>query len=81
MDREVSDSMSIENDPVFDVITPLCSVCLNCGDRIKTKNGRIGTVMGIYTGTTGLEVEFDDTAPSLETIDIKDIIEIIKDAK
>lgn len=37
--------------------------------------------MGIYTGTTGLEVEFDDTAPSLETKDIKDIIEIIKDVE
>lgn len=37
MNSEVSDSISIENDPVFDVITPLCSICLNCGDRIKQK--------------------------------------------
>lgn len=42
-------------------------------DRIKTKDGRVGTVMGIYSGTTGLEVEFDDNAPETETIDLEDI--------
>ena len=43
-------------------------------DRIKPKDGRIGTVMGIYTGTTGLEVEFDDNIPETETLDIKEIL-------
>lgn len=52
---------------------------INECDRIKTKDGRIGTVMGIYDGTTGLEIEFDDIAPKMETIDVADVIEIIKD--
>lgn len=47
-------------------------------DTIKTKDGRIGTVMGIYDGTTGLEVEYHDTAPETETVDITDVIEIIR---
>ena len=50
-------------------------------DRIKTKDGRIGTVMGIWFDSTGLEVEFDDNAPKTETIDIKDVKEILKDAE
>lgn len=50
-------------------------------DRIITKDNRIGTVMAIWFNTTGLEIEFDDTAPNTETIDVKDIKEIIKDAK
>ena len=49
-------------------------------DRIKTKDGRIGTVLAVWFDTTGLEVEFDDTAPETETIDITDVKEIIKDA-
>lgn len=51
---------------------------INECDRIKTKDGRIGTVMGIYDGTTGLEIEFDDIAPETETIDVADVVEIIK---
>lgn len=47
-------------------------------DRIKTKDGRIGTVMAKWFDTTGLEVEFDDTAPDTETIDVTDVIEIIE---
>lgn len=47
-------------------------------DRIKTKDGRIGTVMAIWTNTTGLEIEFDDTAPKTETIDVSDVVEIIQ---
>lgn len=47
-------------------------------DRIKTKDGRIGTVMGIYDGTDGMEVEYPDTSPETETIDVTDVIEIIK---
>lgn len=50
-------------------------------DRIKTKDGRIGTVMAIWFDSTGLEVEFDDNAPETETIDIKDVKEILKDAE
>ena len=46
-------------------------------DRIKTKDGRIGTVLAIWFDTTGLEVEFDDNAPNTETIDIKDVEKII----
>jgi len=46
-------------------------------DRIKSKDGRTGTILGIYTGTTGLEIEFDDTAPETETIDIEEIEEKI----
>ena len=42
MKREVSNSMSIENDPVFDVIIPLCSVCLNSldGNVCKAKTSK-----------------------------------------
>ena len=29
MKREVSNSMSIENDPHFEVITPICKACRN----------------------------------------------------
>ena len=50
-------------------------------DRIKTKDGRTGTVMlKLYADdkNIGLEVEFDDTAPETETIDVEDVIEIIK---
>ena len=47
-------------------------------DRIKTNDNRTGTVLAIYDNTTGLEVEFDDTAPNTETIDLKDIKETIK---
>ncbi len=53
-------------------------------DKIKTKDGRIGTVMLVLTAqdnSIGLEVEFDNTAPRTETIDITDVIEIIEDAK
>lgn len=47
-------------------------------DKVKTKDGRIGTVMGIYDGTDGMEVEFLDTSPETETIDVEEIIEVIK---
>ena len=46
-------------------------------DRIKTKDGRVGTVLSIWFDTSGLEVEFDDTSPETETIDIEDIEEIL----
>ena len=46
-------------------------------DRIKTKDDRIGTIMSLWTDSTGLEVEFDDTAPKTETIDIKDVKEVL----
>ncbi|MEG2645514.1 MAG: hypothetical protein RSA08_00570 [Clostridia bacterium] len=29
MKREISNSMSIENDPYFEVITPVCKACSN----------------------------------------------------
>ena len=50
-------------------------------DRIKTKDGRIGTVMLIMQDINkniGLEVEYHDTAPETETIDITYVIEVIK---
>jgi len=50
-------------------------------NRIKTNDGRIGTVLAIWFDTTGLGVEFDDTAPNTETIDIKKVVEIIIDKK
>lgn len=37
MKKEVSNSMSIENDPVFDVITPICAVCVNNDVNNKCK--------------------------------------------
>ena len=46
-------------------------------DRIETKTGRLGTVLGIYDGTTGLEVEFDDNEPETETIDLADVKKVI----
>lgn len=48
-------------------------------DRIITKDGSIGTVMGIWFDTTGLEVEFDDNVYEPETIDITDIEEMQED--
>ena len=46
-------------------------------DRIRTKDGRIGTVLAKWFDTNGLEIEFDDTAPQTETIDISDVSEVI----
>jgi hypothetical protein len=46
-------------------------------DRIKTKDGRVGTVM-LLLNDTGLEVEFTDTAPETETIECSEVVEIIK---
>ncbi len=46
-------------------------------DRIKTKDGRIGTVLAKWFDTDGLEIEFDDIAPKTETIDINDVSEVI----
>lgn len=49
-------------------------------DRIKTTSGRIGTVMLIMhapNNDVGLCVEFDDTAPETETIELKEVAEII----
>jgi len=37
MIREVSNSMSIENDPQFEVITPICKVCRNMIDNGNCK--------------------------------------------
>lgn len=45
-------------------------------DRVKDKNGRTGTIMAIWFDTTGLEVEFDDNAPEIETIDMRDVEKI-----
>ena len=46
-------------------------------DRIKTKDGRIGTVLAKWFYADGLEIEFDDTAPQTETIDINDVSAVI----
>lgn len=49
-------------------------------DRIKTKDGRVGTIMLIMyapDGNMGLCVEYDDMAPETENISIKDVVEII----
>lgn len=49
-------------------------------DRIRTKSGRVGTVMLILhadNGKTGLCVEFDDTAPETEVIDLDEVAEIL----
>ena len=49
-------------------------------DRIKTKNGRVGTVLLILrtdNGDTGLCVEFSDTAPETEVIELDEVVEII----
>ena len=37
MKREVSNSMSIENDPHFEVITPICKACKNFVKGFKCK--------------------------------------------
>lgn len=37
MSKEVSNSMSKENDPVFNVITPVCKACKNLIERGKCK--------------------------------------------
>jgi len=54
-----------------------CKMKIKECDRIKTKDGRIGTVM-LVLGETGLEVEFTDTAPEAETIECSDVVEILK---
>ena len=49
-------------------------------DRIKTKSGRIGTVMlklRSKNGKQGLCVEFDDTEPETENISLDEVAEII----
>ena len=49
-------------------------------DRIKTKGGRVGTVMLIMhapNGNVGLCVEFDDIDPETETIELDEVAEII----
>lgn len=37
MKREVSNSMSKENDPHFEIIRPLCKVCKNSEENFKCK--------------------------------------------
>lgn len=37
MKKEVSNSMGKENDPHFDIITPICKVCKNSIDNGKCK--------------------------------------------
>lgn len=46
-------------------------------DRIKTKDGRIGTVLSVWFDTSGLEIEFDDNSPETETIDLEDVEEVL----
>lgn len=49
-------------------------------DRIKTKSGRVGTVMlklRAKNGKEGLCVEFDDTEPETENISLDEVAEII----
>lgn len=49
-------------------------------DRVKTKDGRTGTVMLIMTapnGDVGLCVEYDDTAPDTEIVELYDVTEIL----
>ena len=49
-------------------------------DRVKTKDGRIGTVMLIMTasnGDVGLCVEYDDTAPDTEIVELYDVTGIL----
>ena len=49
-------------------------------DRVKTKDGRAGTVMLIMTapnGDVGLCVEFDDTDPDTEIVELTDVAEIL----
>ena len=49
-------------------------------DRIKTKDGRTGTVMLILhapNGNIGLCVEFDDIDPETENIGLDEVAEII----
>ena len=50
-------------------------------DRIKDKNGKYGTVMLVFykdDKIIGLEVEFDDEAPETRSIEIGDVLEVIK---
>jgi hypothetical protein len=47
-------------------------------DKIKCKDGRIGTVMLISSCGKGAVVEFDDTAPETETIKLIEVIEVLE---
>ena len=50
-------------------------------DRVKTKDGRIGTVMLVLhddNNKVGFEIEFDDNDPETETIDGDKVVEIIR---
>lgn len=51
-------------------------------DRVKFKDGRVATILGIYSDGIGAEVEFDDAPigddhemPDL--VDLRDVVEII----
>lgn len=49
-------------------------------DRIKSVDGRIGTVMLVLdapNGDVGLCVEFDDNAPETEIVELYEVAEII----
>ncbi len=41
MKEEVSNSMSKENDPKFEIIIPLCKVCKNSEENFKCKKYKI----------------------------------------
>lgn len=47
-------------------------------DIVKLKDGRIGTVLGIWSDGKAFEVEIEP--PELETIEKEDILEVIYDA-
>ena len=50
-------------------------------DRIRAKNGRVGTVLLILhndKGDTGLCVEFHDNAPETEVIELDEVAEILE---
>lgn len=49
-------------------------------DRVRTKDGRVGTAMLVMTapnGDVGLCVEFDDTAPDTEIVELTDVAEVL----
>ncbi|WP_148315462.1 DUF4926 domain-containing protein [Clostridium culturomicium] len=45
-------------------------------DIVKLKDGRVGTILGIWSDGKAYEVEID--SPKLETIEREDIYEVIQ---
>ena len=77
MNKQISNSMSIENDPKFEVNITLCGVCLNCGNNNDCKAKGTKNLNCKY----GKTYKCDKFIPNKEHIFFNKIESKIKDAK